>query len=191
MNHEIEVRKERALVYLAELFARLGIKEQGHNKGTAIEFFQSIVDGRASGEPWCMGFARGCVELIDQFFDAIEASSSEERPHSRLADLEHCVMLWEDAELNRISEPRPGCLVIWEKMGADGRPRSRKPWERPGHVGIVVDVKPDGSLVTIEGNTSDDSGVVREGDGIFRKDRDPAGEGSMVVLGFLAPFRAI
>jgi len=66
-------------------------------------------------------------------------------------------------------------------MYKNGKPTSA------GHVGIVVDVTSDGTLVTIEGNTSSEESVQREGDGVWLKRRrnlnDPRGQ--MQVKGFL------
>jgi hypothetical protein len=41
---------------------------------------------------------------------------------------------------------------------------------RHAHIGIVVEVRPWG-VYTVEGNTSPESGVERDGDGVFRKER--------------------
>ena len=58
-----------------------------------------------------------------------------------------------------------------------------------GHVGIVIRLLPDsinGSRVeTIEGNTGNGAGVVREGDGVYRRVRSLAGSDTMKVKGFL------
>jgi hypothetical protein len=56
-----------------------------------------------------------------------------------------------------------------------------------GHVGIVVGVNSDGSILTVEGNTSPGDVVQREGDGVWLKQRRYLNEpkGTMQVKGFL------
>jgi hypothetical protein len=52
-------------------------------------------------------------------------------------------------------------------------------------VGIIKAVK-DGMVTTIEGNTGDGAGVVREGDGVYVRERQmKVTSGSMQVLGFI------
>ena len=57
------------------------------------------------------------------------------------------------------SRARPGDIFFHFNRGDSG----------PGHTGIVVDVLPDGRLVTIEGNASTGSG--RDGGGVVRQTR--------------------
>ncbi|MEI6806740.1 MAG: CHAP domain-containing protein [Myxococcaceae bacterium] len=67
------------------------------------------------------------------------------------------------------------CLCIWQQ----GQTAS-------GHVGIIVDVNADGSIMTVEGNTSSgDAGNQREGDGVWLKRRCLGANASLKLKGFL------
>ena len=62
------------------------------------------------------------------------------------------------------SNPQPGDLVYFDFP----------PEERIQHVGIVVRENPDGSITTIEGNTSSgEAGSQDNGGGVFRRQRTP------------------
>jgi hypothetical protein len=52
----------------------------------------------------------------------------------------------------------------------------------------VIDAE---QFTTIEGNTGNGSGVVREGDGVYKRTRSINGAGTMVVMGFIDPFAEI
>lgn len=146
----------------------IGVREQGgNNRGRQVEEFQRAIGG-AAAEPWCMSFAQYCIK----------AAESATQANSQVTQSEHCLTVWNGSpsELRR-SRPEPGSLVIWRHGNS-----------RSGHVGIVEAVNSDGTFTTIEGNTSDSSGINREGDGVYRKQRDMDGAGDMRVVGFLKVF---
>lgn len=73
---------------------------------------------------------------------------------------------WFKARSAAGNAPRPGALVFF-----NWRDGSRK-WPLPQHVGLVESVNPNGSLITIEGNTQ--SGTVgnqSDGGGVYRRAR--------------------
>ncbi|MBD2102194.1 CHAP domain-containing protein [Leptolyngbya sp. FACHB-261] len=158
---------EKELVAVATSY--VGVEERGPNRGKEVEMFQKAVDGKAQGEPWCMGFVQFCIKTV-------EAST---RSQSKIFRSEHCLTVWEKSPKDlRLARPEPGCLIIWRHGNSS-----------KGHVGFVEKVKADGkNFTTVEGNTGGGSGVEREGDGVYRKSRDIDGAGSMKVAGFLRVF---
>jgi hypothetical protein len=154
------------LVKIAEQY--IGVKELGENSGPEVEKFQMAVDGKASGESWCMAFVQYCILELEQ----------KTNKRSNIFHSEHCLTTWNKSpiELRRTS-PEPGYIVIW-KHGQTAN----------GHTGIVSKVIGSVKFESIEGNTSDSACVNRNGDGVYRKIRniDPAGE--MKIIGFLVPF---
>lgn len=146
----------------------IGVQEKGANKGKEVEMFQKAVDGKAVGEPWCMGFVQFCIKTTEA---ATGAKSS-------IFSSEHCMTVWDKSPSNlRLKQPEPGALVLWRKGSTTS-----------GHVGIVESVQGGGSFTTIEGNTGGGTGVEREGDGVYRKKRTMGTMGSMSVEGFLRVF---
>ncbi|NJK69335.1 MAG: alpha/beta fold hydrolase [Microcoleus sp. SU_5_3] len=146
----------------------IGVREQGgDNRGRQVEEFQRAIGG-AAAEAWCMSFAQYCIK----------AAESETQANSQVTQSEHCLTVWNGSPSQlRSSRPEPGSLVIWRHGNSS-----------KGHVGIVEAVNSDGTFTTIEGNTSDSSGINREGDGVYRKQRDLDGAGDMRVVGFLKVF---
>jgi len=163
-----EANPNQELAHFAAAY--VGVQESGKNKGSEVEMFQKAVDGRASGEPWCMGFVQYCIKAVD---------GTSNQVNSRVVSSEGCLDVWNRSPHDlRIAVPEMGCLVIW-RHGQTER----------GHVGIVESVKPGHKqFVTIEGNTGAGAGVQREGDGVYRKNRDLDGDGKMKVVGFLRVF---
>jgi hypothetical protein len=160
MRHPANAR----LVDLARFY--LGVHEVGRNGGPIVEAFQRAVDGKASGEPWCMAFIQFLIE-------------ETEKTHgikSPIFRSEHCQTVWYKSPKWLRAKPQPGSLMIW-KHGSTLQ----------GHVGLVTAVGMD-TIFTIEGNTGPGSGVVREGDGVYERVRSFTGEGSMQVMGWLTVF---
>ena len=149
----------------------LGVREKGgNNHGPEVEMFQKAVDGRASGEAWCMSFVQFCVKQVAKRFGVTD----------KLFDSEHCLTVWNNSPVScriPLDQVKPGDVVIWQHGSTTS-----------GHTGIVEAVNRDTydhivSLRTIEGNTSDAS--MREGDGVYRRVRSPYNNGTMKVRGFL------
>lgn len=176
------ISRRRLLVWEARRW--IGTREiGGANRGQDVERFQRSVDGRAEGEPWCVSFAQFCVKQADELADWIEGPVIARR--NRLMQTEHTLTLWNGtAQEARLEDPVPGCLVLWWCF-RDGKPSGA------GHCGVVVDVS-TGSIMTVEGNTSDGKGIVREGVGVFERMRSTGvaarASGDMRLLGFLDPW---
>jgi uncharacterized protein (TIGR02594 family) len=155
-----------SLIEVAQKY--VGVKEKGgDNKGPEVEQFQKAVDGKAAGEPWCMAFVQFCINVV-------EAATKQK---SKIFESEHCLTVWNKTPVEqRLKEPVPGCLVIWQFGDTSN-----------GHVGIVTAVFKN-SIHTIEGNTGDGKGVVREGDGVYARNRSRVGSDKMKVLGYLKVF---
>lgn len=148
----------------------VGVHEVGGpNKGPDVERFQKAVDGKAQGESWCMAFAQFCIIEVENRYSI----------KSPVYKSEHCLTVWnQTSSLMRLPKPEVGCLVIWRHGKTSA-----------GHVGIVETLNSDGTLGTIEGNTGAGAGVVREGDGVYRRTRSVTGSGDMNVVGFLRVFK--
>ena len=147
----------------------VGVHEAtGHNDGVNVEEFQKAVDGKASGESWCMAFVQFCVKNV--------AGEQEPPAPISLFATEHCMTAWNKSTNSRSDEPKKGFIVIWNHEGTSN-----------GHTGIITDVDGD-TLYTIEGNTSDSSHVEANGDGVYLKKRNKYKTGNMKVVGFIDPF---
>ncbi len=146
----------------------VGVHEKGgNNKGPEIEQFQRAVDGYAGGEPWCAAFVQYCIKEIEDRNGAT----------SKVFKSEHCLTIWNRTpKSQRLTTPEPGCLVIW-----------RNGKTAQGHVGFVVGLEGK-VLLTIEGNTSDGSGVSRDGDGVYKRLRSINSVGSLSIVGYLRVF---
>lgn len=168
--------KERLLIHEAKRW--VGVTEVGgNNRGQLVEIFQKAVDGIACGEPWCMGFAQYCISAVDRAY-AAGFGEPDSCTRSLIHRSEHCLTVWNRSKELQLDKPKPGALCIWQKY-KDGKPTSQ------GHVGVVVGVNDDGTILTVEGNTSAGDGVQREGDGVWLKRRKLTTDGSMRVKGFL------
>lgn len=162
--------KERLLIHEAKRW--VGISEQGgNNRGQLVALFQRAAGGLANGEPWCMSFAQFCIQAVDSLVsDCLEGGEK-----SALFKSEHCLTVWNKSQTLKIDAPKPGSLCIWQH----GQTAS-------GHVGIVIDVNADGSIMTAEGNTSSaNAGNQHEGDGVWLKHRHLDPVGSLRFKGFL------
>jgi hypothetical protein len=156
-------------VLIAEAKKWIGIKElTNHNDGLEVEMFQKAVDGKAQGESWCMGFVQFCLQQAENKLGL----------RSNMYHSEHCLTVWNKTpkEMQRI-HACPGCVVIWQHGDTT-----------QGHTGIVTELIDEDNFSTIEGNTGDGLGIVRDGDGVYRRTRSIRGAGTMKVLGFIDPF---
>lgn len=172
IEEPMEKLKSRLLAYEASRW--IGTKETGgDNKGQIVEMFQKAVDGKAQGEAWCLAFAQFCIQQVDRLYDEMTLSSNAP---SNLIKTEHCLTLWNASKAFRTT-PEVGCLVLWQHF-KDGKATAS------GHVGVVKEVH-DTKIVTIEGNTGDGAGIVREGDGVFLRERPLTNLGNMHILGYL------
>lgn len=149
-----------ALRAAADAEKNIGVHETGgENEGPAIATYLASV-GIGSPAPWCAAFC----------FYRLKAAARElglPWPQMGYPKSGYCpdVKNWAKAHGFWIPvgshPPMRGDLCLFY-FGAKGR---------VAHIGIVVDPSNGHDFYTVEGNTSDDSGVDREGDGVFRKHR--------------------
>ena len=157
----------------------LGATEQGgNNSGQLVEIFQKAVDGVASREPWCMAYVQSCVIRAEEML-SISHPGVDAILVNALHKSEHCMTVWAKTPAAcRIPDPKVGAIVIWRHGNSTS-----------GHTGIVMSVLPDGSFYTAEGNTgSTAAGIVREGDGVYKKLRSKRQVGTMILVGFIDPW---
>ena len=155
-------------IYAAE--ACVGIKEEGgNNKGLYVVELQKTVDNKASQEPWCMGAVQTWLAYVEKKLGV----------KSPVADTEHCMTAFRKTPLSsRVKAiPAPGAIIIWRNGKTDS-----------GHTGVMLDFQgKNKKMETVEGNTG--SGSMRDGDGIYIKQRSKVKDLSLVVQGYLIPFQ--
>lgn len=158
---------------IAEATKYLGTKESAYNDGPMIREFQKAVDGIADRESWCMAFAFYCIKAVEE----------QTKRKSWLFRSERCMSVWTRSPIeSKIKFPEAGALAIWQNYSSTGTPLGT------GHVGIVVELLSDQSFRTIEGNTSDSSGLNPDGDGVYKKIRRTAKVGRFRLMGFVRPW---
>lgn len=161
---------ENLHISLIEIASKyIGTKEAtGKNDGELVNLFQKAVDGKASGESWCMGFVQYCIKQVEQI----------ENIRTNLFSSEHCLTVWNKTDKDmRRDKPAMGYIAIWQHGDTT-----------QGHTGIVTLVIDDLQFKTIEGNTGSGAGVIRDGDGVYERVRNIKGAGTMKVVGFIDPF---
>lgn len=161
--------KQDRLIEIAKSY--IGTKESGgDNKGPQVEEFQKALGGPAVQQSWCTDFIHYCAKKVD----AEQGSTYALYPSQLVLEM------WEKTDPSlRLVNPEPGCAILWEHY-KDGHKTGL------GHAGIVTRVGV-GSVDTVEGNTSDGSGINRDGDGVYSRQRAivSSATSTMKVLGFL------
>ena len=132
--------------------SQLGVREKGRNINDYGEWFG------ANGVLWCAEFVSWVFAHAGH---ALPISIGAGKGTSGFA---YCQYGRDEAYKRRelFSRPRPGDVFFHFRRGDRG----------PGHTGIVVDVLPDGRVVTIEGNAGVRSG--RDGGGVVKQTRSLA-----------------
>jgi hypothetical protein len=115
---------------LAAAETQVGVREQppGSNDGPQIAQYRQAVAGAPGPGPWCAYFASWAAR------QAGVPLGDHGQGFARVDD----IWSWAQQSGRATSTPQPGDLVVWDE-----------------HVGIVESVKPDGSITTVEGNSSD------------------------------------
>ncbi len=172
-------QKQCALAWLAKQF--VGVREESANKGAMVEKFQRAVDGKAVGESWCAGFVQYCVLGIDGLAGELGTSDVSAKKHLVASEL--VTEMWAKTPLvARRDLPEVGSVVAWAKL-VDGKAS----WS--GHTGIVVAIGAEGTVHTVEGNTSSGvSGSQRDGDGVYQRVRVHGEIPGFVRLGYMRPW---
>lgn len=122
--------------------SQLGITEQGENKGGAMKYQKHF--GRGP-EPWCADFVSWVYSM---------AGKPTNNPYCPT----FVTQLKKQGKWKGMKDPEPGDLVFFDWQG-DGA---------ADHVGIVKYVNGDGSITTIEGNSSNPKNGQ---EGVWQKNR--------------------
>jgi cell wall-associated NlpC family hydrolase len=135
---------------LAIAKSQLGVTEQppGSNDGPQISMYRSAVAGSYAGAPWCAYFVSWCAAK------AGAPLGSEGQGLGSVAEITD----WAKSTGRFTETPQPGDLILF---GTE-------------HVGIVESVNPDGTLTTVEGNTSN---------GVYERQHMPSEATGYVRLG--------
>jgi hypothetical protein len=115
---------------LAAAQGELGVAEQppGSNDSPRIAQYRSAVAGAPGPGPWCAYFVSWAAR------QAGTPLGEYGQGFGRVDD----VWAWGERSGRTTQVPQPGDLVVWDE-----------------HIGIVESVAPDGSITTVEGNSSD------------------------------------
>lgn len=143
----------------------IGVKESSDNSGDMIDLFQSTISSPLK-QSWCLDFVQSCIAYV-------ELAKGVQSP---LAATELCMGLWAQSIENRVTDPEPGDIVIWQLGNTEH-----------GHTGLVDHIDAT-HLYTIEGNTSDSLNIDRNGDGVYEKYRLKGGSVTFRQMGFLRAF---
>jgi cell wall-associated NlpC family hydrolase len=135
---------------LAIAKTQLGVTEQppGSNDGPQISMYRSAVAGSYTGAPWCAYFVSWCAK------QAGAPLGSDGQGLGSVAEITD----WAKSTGRFTETPQPGDLILF---GTE-------------HVGIVESVNPDGTLTTVEGNTSN---------GVYERQHLPSEATGYVRLG--------
>lgn len=148
----------------------LGVREAGRNRGVRVEMYQAAA-GAQPGDPWCASF------VVWAFKEAVHALGVR----MPLPVTPGALKLWRKSDpFFHWFTPTPGAVFIIDHGGG------------LGHCGLVEDVRADGTMLTIEGNTGPSPDVPRkdrDGDGVYRRhdrrDDDPT------LVGFIDVSRPV
>lgn len=140
---------KRVLLAMSVLALDIRVREKGgNNRGPEVKAILGSAD-LGEGNAWCAA----SIELARQVAKV---------PHGP-ASIKGRVRQWKTwaAQAGRLSTtPAAGRLCLY--LNEDGT----------GHIGIIAEVRPDGSLRTYEGNTSSGSaGSQRDGGGLYMRMR--------------------
>ena len=146
--------RERALqVALAE--AAKHVHEQGgDNTGPRVQQYQAATGLGGTGWAWCDAFCDFCFAEAGRPLVELKRSAGVELSYDLAKQLGWVV-----------STPAAGDLVCFQWPGTDAT---------LDHIGFVIAPQPDGTLKTVEGNTSPMAGTGQaqgEGDGVYVKIR--------------------
>jgi CHAP domain-containing protein len=135
---------------LAIAKSQLGVTEQppGSNDGPQISMYRSAVAGSYAGAPWCAYFVSWAAA------QAGVPLGSNGQGLGSVAEITD----WAKSTGRFTETPQPGDLILF---GTE-------------HVGIVESVNPDGTLTTVEGNTSN---------GVYERQHLPSEATGYVRLG--------
>ncbi|MCC7477687.1 peptidoglycan-binding protein [bacterium] len=155
-NAEAELRS--AIISRAEALAAQKIREkQGQNRGEPFDKYNRFA-GVPKGSPYC-------VTLWNYELAQIFLKLGYKIPFQPGASSSKLVALArKHGRLKTAAKAEPGDLIVYRDP--DNKPTSHN------HTGLIVKVLGGGKFETVEGNTGAGSGVISEGDGIYRRKRN-------------------
>jgi hypothetical protein len=159
--------KELVRLYLELAAQCVGVSEVGGNNcGPEVEGFLACM-GLKKGNPWCAAAQMYFIKKVEKMTGV----------KSSIYKSAHCMTIWNKSPKElRLKKPEPGALMIWKQVNSNS-----------GHIGVVEKVNTH-TVVTLEGNTSSDSSVNRDGDGFHRKLRYLETAGKLQIVGWLKVF---
>lgn len=130
---------------------QLDVRETSYNRGKMVDIYNNEV-GTVLGSSWCGSFVGSNLAWV--------GVPTPPNPHSAWSPNYATNIIWKAKRNNNIT-PKSGDVVTfyYSNLG------------RIGHTGFYIKTDNDGYFITIEGNTN--NGGSREGDGVYKKKRDP------------------
>lgn len=151
VSRSVGGEKQAVRVMLATaLHAQLDVRETAPNSGPEVDCYLRSV-GINQPAPWCAAF----VSYNLQQFHVTHPKSAWSPDYAKEKDV-----IWTNK--NVIAQPKTGDVVTFYYPHL----------QRVGHVGFFIERDKSGYFITIEGNTN--GAGSREGDGVYKKKRDPA-----------------
>ncbi len=149
----VAVKIRNTIVMVARYIESLDIREgRKPNTGASVEWFLHYAGGKP-GQPWCVAFAFGVVQLAYAICDEYAPDGMPSLSCSTLVK-------WAEAAGRVVDDPQPGDLLVL-RGGDTGY----------CHVAVIVEVN-GGKLITIEGNTNQAGSP--DGDGVYQRERQTA-----------------
>lgn len=153
------------IIHIAEQY--VGAEEIGHNSGHLIDYWNSL-SGAPQFSPWCASFVMFCVTGTDNQLST--------KTNLRLSA--HVLSMFNQSRDCWVGRPQKGFLICWQ-LGDT----------LSGHIGIIKEVLPNGDVKTIEGNTTSEQSVNREGRFVAENIRNPRAVGKLKFKGYLDPWK--
>ena len=164
---------EIALEELAKNVREVG----GSNKGPDVEKYQKAANGKAEGEPYCLGFVQYCLDEVERRHSVKPITNRE---------VERVWTFFHDAPAKAMAvRAMRGFIICWHVIDP------KNPNGTNGHAGIIIGADGPDKVITVEANTTPDkseAGKEREGDGVYRRTRLLAGSPNFKVMGILDPY---
>lgn len=145
-SENMEVR----IKLIESINTQLNVRETSANRGPMIDKYLKEVNS-GLGNPWCGAFVGSNLTW-----------QNITNPHSAWSPnyAKQIDIIWKSKRNNNI-KLLPGDVVTFYYANLG----------RVGHVGFFEKIDKDGYFITVEGNTN--GGGSREGDGVYKKKRDP------------------
>jgi hypothetical protein len=131
---------------------QLNVRETAPNRGPMVDKYLDEVSSNY-GNPWCGAFVGANLTWLN----VLNPNSAWSPDYAKTPDV-----IWKAKRNNSNVKLLPGDVVTFyfSSLG------------RVGHVGFLEKIDKDGYFITIEGNTN--GAGSREGDGVYKKKRDPS-----------------